>query len=146
MSEQPYFQIPVQVRFRDIDALGHVNNAVVFTYYEEGRKQFFMEHFSTLDATDFNFILAHIRCDYHRPIRMHDQPLLQIAVGAIGSKSFTFKYRLVDHNDHEMVWTTGESVQVCYDYHKNQSVGLPAEMRSLLARYQSRAGHGPNQD
>jgi len=62
----------IQVRFADIDAMGHVNNAVHLIYFEEGRKAFLREVLDIVDPSDYPFILAKISCEYKRPIRLED--------------------------------------------------------------------------
>ena len=81
--EQPnVFTVPVEIRFKDLDALGHVNHAVFITYFEEGRKAFFLKHFDVGESTEFNFIMAHVRCDYLKPITLtHERVNLQMWVG-----------------------------------------------------------------
>ena len=41
MNQPPAFSTNIDVRFRDLDALGHMNNGVFFTYLEEGHKNLF---------------------------------------------------------------------------------------------------------
>jgi len=135
MHSDKLFSTNIEVRFRDLDALGHVNNAVYFTYFEEGRKYFSKKVFGVSDISDFKFIMAHIQCDYIRPIQFNDHVILQMWVKNIGTKSFSFEYRLVDFSDEAMVYATGKSIQVCYDYEKNRSIEVPAEMREKLTRY-----------
>jgi len=129
------FSTNIDVRFSDIDALGHVNNAVFFTYFEEGRKHFSKKVFSVSDISDFKFIMAHIRCDFLRPIRFNDHVILQMWVKDIGTKSFSFEYRIVDFSDETRVFAAGESTQVCYDYDKNRSIEVSVKMRERLTRY-----------
>jgi len=133
-SDKP-FSTNIEVRFSDIDALGHVNNAVFFTYFEEGRKHFSKKVFGVVDISDFKFIMAHIQCDFIRPIQFNDHVILQMWVKDIGTKSFSFEYRLVDPSDETRVYAAGESIQVCYDYEKNKSIEVPAKMRERLTRY-----------
>jgi len=128
------FATPVPVRFRDLDAMGHVNNAVYFTYFEEGRKGFFLG-FNPDESQAFNFILARITCDYLRPAGLKSSLVVQIRVTDIGRKSFQLEYRLVDAADAAVVYAKGESVQVCYDYGKNTSIEVPEDMREKLAGY-----------
>jgi acyl-CoA thioester hydrolase len=125
----------IEVRFSDLDAMGHVNNAVFFTYFEEGRKHFSKKMFNVSDISDFRFIMAQIRCDFIRPIRFKDQVILQMWVKNIGTKSFSFEYRLIDFFDETKVYATGESTQVCYDYEKNKSIVVPEKMREALTGY-----------
>ena len=135
MHSDKLFSINIEVRFRDLDALGHMNNAVYFTYFEEGRKYFSKKEFGISGISDFKFIMAHIQCDFIRPIQFNDHVILQMWVKDIGTKSFSFEYRLVDFSDEAMVYATGESIQVCYDYEKNRSIEVPAKMREGLTRY-----------
>lgn len=135
MHSDKLFTANIEVRFSDLDAMGHVNNAVFFTYFEEGRKHFSKKVFNVSDISDFKFIMAHIRCDFIRPIRFNDQVILQMRVKDIGTKSFSFEYRLVDFLDETKVYAAGESTQVCYDYEKNRSIEVPAKMRENLTRY-----------
>src|SRR5215467_11255558 len=73
-----HFWVPVEVRYSDLDAQGHVNNATFFTYFEQGRVAFFAElrarhttHQSTMPGThapDLPFVIANASCVYLRPI------------------------------------------------------------------------------
>lgn len=130
------FTTPIPVRFRDLDAMGHVNNAVYFTYFEEGRKDFFLG-FNTDKNQAFNFILARITCDYLRPVGLTSNLVVQIRVTEIGRKSFQLGYRLVDAKDESVVYAEGVSVQVCYDYGKDTSIEVPEDMREKLTGYVS---------
>ena len=56
MHSDKLFSTKIDVRFSDLDALGHVNNAVFFTYFEEGRKYFSKKVFNVADISDFKFI------------------------------------------------------------------------------------------
>lgn len=135
MHPDNLFSTNIEVRFRDLDAMGHVNNAVYFTYFEESRKYFSKKVLGVSDISDFKFIMAHIQCDFIKSIRFNDHVILQMWVKDIGTKSFSFDYRLVDFYDEAKVYATGESVQVCYDYEKNRSIEIPAKMRERLTRY-----------
>ena len=137
MENKPIIEIPIEVRFKDLDAMGHVNNAVYFTYFEEGRKHLFFNHLQSKAQTAFNFILAHISCDYKRPIQLVDRPCLQVFVTKIGTKSFGLKYRIIDLAAEERIYAEGESVQVSYDYGRGRSVPLPDDIRKALKAYES---------
>ncbi len=76
------------VRFRDIDSMGHVDNAVFFTYFEEGRKKFLRLLFNIVKPEEYNFILAHISCDFLNPIKISDPISLQLWVGEICQRKF----------------------------------------------------------
>jgi acyl-CoA thioester hydrolase len=135
MHSDKVFSINIEVRFRDLDALGHVNNSVFFTYFEEGRKHFSNKVFDVSDSSDFEFIMAHIRCDFIRPIRLNDHVILHMWVKDIGTKSFSFEYLIVDFSVNTKIYAAGESTQVWYDYDKNRSVEVPVMMRERMTRY-----------
>jgi len=135
MAENKIFSTDIEVRFRDLDAMGHVNNAVFFTYFEHGRLQFFYSDAQADKFPGFSFILAHISCDYVQPVTLNEKLAVQIRVGTIGGKSFTFRYKLVDRSDALKVYATGESVQVCFDYQNNASVPIPRELKEKLSDY-----------
>ena len=138
MKTKPIVEVDIEVRFRDVDAMGHVNNAVYFTYFEEGRKHLFFKHLQSQEQAGFNFILAHISCDYKQPIQMVDHPRLALFVDKIGTKSFGLEYRLTDIHAEERVYAVGESIQVSYDYGQGRSVPLPGDIRKALTAYENR--------
>ncbi len=135
MTGGDLFSIGIDVRFRDLDAMGHVNNAVMFTYFEEGRKHFFFGAFKGASLKDFNFILASIRCDYLHPVRLEDKPRLWMWVEDIGRKSFSLAYRLTADGDKDFVFARGRSVQVCYDYSSGRSIPVSDRMREVLEQH-----------
>ncbi|VEN75087.1 Acyl-CoA thioesterase [Candidatus Desulfarcum epimagneticum] len=124
--------VPIPVRFSDLDAMNHVNNAVFFTYFEEGRKFLFHD---LEDFQDFSFILGSIDCRYIRPVTLESRLQLEIGVDKIGTKSFDLLYRLADASDPSIVFATGRSTQVWYDYEKNLSVEIGEAERKKLEKY-----------
>lgn len=129
------FKTEINVRFRDIDGMGHVNNAVFFTYFEEGRKAFFQNISKDSGHAIFPFILAHIGCDFLSPVRLNTRLSLEMWVKEVGNKSFELGYCLVDLTDASITYAKGESVQVCFDYEKNKSMAVSAELKQKLIEY-----------
>jgi acyl-CoA thioester hydrolase len=127
------FKLDINVRFRDLDALGHVNNSVYFTYFEEGRTTLFRTVFGD---DSLRFILAHACCDYVRPATLNDRLTLNMSVGKIGTKSFELQYELTDRKDTGTVFAKGESIQVCFDYEQNRSVPVSEALKDQLLDYQ----------
>ena len=136
MNQDKLFSTNIEVRFRDLDAIGHVNNAVFFTYFEQGRNAFFHDVFQVSDPFDLPFILAHITCDYLKPVKFSDKVTLQMWVGEIKNKSFDFRYKLVDLLDESIVYAKGESVQVTFDHKQNKTMVVSEELRKRLLGYQ----------
>ncbi len=125
----------LDVRFRDCDAMGHVNNAVYFTYFEQAR----FKHWRAL----WNFgeerfpgpgvILARAECDYKSPARYGDVLEVRLAVSHLGRTSFTYDYEIVSVDDGRTI-ATGKSVQVMFDYDKGTPVPIPDDIRALLRK------------
>ncbi len=129
------FTINIPIRFKDIDYMGHVNNAVFFTFFEEGRKAFFYEIIKISNLDNFNFILAHSSCDFLKPVKMNDQIALQLWIDNMGNKSFTFIYKLISRKDDSVVYAKGKSVQVFFDYKKNRTIPIPKEFYDKVSEY-----------
>jgi acyl-CoA thioester hydrolase len=128
-------KIPIEVRFRDIDAMRYVNNAVYFTYFEEARKEFLNSAFKIYEPSSYFFILASIGCEFIKPIQLGDKIAVHIWIGTIGNKSFSFKYLITDSIDKTIVYAKGESVQVYYDYNKNVAMPIPDDIKNILKEY-----------
>ncbi len=135
MDRTKNFILDLSIRFRDIDSMGHVNNAVYFTFFEHGRVEFFKKVFRTVDLKDIDIIIGHIRCDYLAPIRLMDEVSLHQWVSKIGRKSFEFRYDLVSQAEDSLIYAKGTSVQVFYDYEKDSSGIIPDQYRRKLEPY-----------
>lgn len=123
--------VPVQVRFRDLDAMGHVNNAVYLTYLELARVYYLRERFGTRRPGDIGFILARAEIDYRSPVALHEGLFVGIGVGEVRNRSFTFVYEIREAETGRLV-AEALTVQVMYDYAKNASVPIPEDVRQRL--------------
>ena len=102
MSDPVPVKLAIQIRWRDLDALGHVNNAVYLTYFELARLAYIRALLGadapidprTLLPADFQFILAEVTCHYRSPATLGDQLAATIWVSQVGRKSFVFEYRI----------------------------------------------------
>jgi acyl-CoA thioester hydrolase len=138
MKERKKIITDINIRFKDIDFMGHVNNAIYITYFEEGRKNFVASVFGLTSPETYSFILAHISCDYVKPVKLNDTVYLEIWVGEIGNKRFDFVYRLLKKgtDDNEpTVCAKGRSVQVFFDYKQNITMAIPEHIREKLTGY-----------
>jgi acyl-CoA thioester hydrolase len=137
MSKGKIITTNLNVRFRDLDALGHVNNAVFFTYFEQGRIHFFQQVFQISEPSDFNLILANISCKYLKPVKISDRLTLQLWVSKIGKKSFHLSYKVIDFADESVVYAVGESIQVWFDYEQNKTVEISKDQKKRLSAFLS---------
>lgn len=136
MARKNRFTVKQTIRFRDLDALGHVNNATYLTYMEEARKDFFNYLLDSNSPGDLPFILATISCSFIKPIRLIDNTLaVDLQVSHIGRKSFTFKHNIYRPQEPSWIFATGESVQVYYDHANNKSLEIPADFKTKIEKY-----------
>ncbi|MGN6176535.1 MAG: acyl-CoA thioesterase [Streptosporangiaceae bacterium] len=86
------FEHQVDVRWRDVDALGHVNHAVFLTYLEEGRDAFFAQ---TL-ASDPIYVVVRLEVDLRAEVRYPDRRVtVRIEVERLGTTSLTTRETIV---------------------------------------------------
>lgn len=127
----PAYSIPIEVRFNDIDGMGHVNNALFLTYLEHCRMRFFTEEAGSKSERDFPFILAHAAIDYRAPLKIGAQPIVKMWTSRIGGKSWDFDYEIKDKKT-AVVYATAKTVQVAYDYQLEKSDVLEGDLLALV--------------
>jgi acyl-CoA thioester hydrolase len=125
------FAVEVPVRFRDIDGMGHVNNAVFFTYMEQARSEWYRHLMGIKSVAEFDFILAHASCDFKEAIGFGETVVVTVTLTRIGGSSFRFAYE-VRSKQKGTLFATGESVQVCYDYGNKKPIPIPPAFRKKL--------------
>ena len=118
------------VRFRDLDPMGHVNNAVFLTYIESARAAFLQHLGAVQTLEDLAIIVARIEIDFRAPVRFGDESLadseLVREVEALVAEAADA------HADVDLV-AEAESVLVTYDYERREPVSIPAAWREKLA-------------
>jgi acyl-CoA thioester hydrolase len=125
------YEHEVEVRFRDCDPLGHVNNAVYLTYLEAARFAWWRSVFGASGLKDHGFIVARVEIDYRKPALPGDRLTVRLRVEAMGRSSFTVAYELLSTRTRELV-AEARSVQVAYDYAEACSVPMSDELRAKL--------------
>jgi len=124
-------------RFRDTDAMGHINNAVYVTYLEVARQAYWQALDSESDYRRVPFILAGVKIDFRSEALMKETLELALRCSWIGTKSFGFDYEIREKSARRLV-VEASSVQVCYDYTLKQSIAVPAELRRRLEAFEGR--------
>jgi acyl-CoA thioester hydrolase len=130
MPTKPAHTYRLDVRFRDCDAMGHVNHAVFFTYFEQCRLTFWRQltgSFSPLSRV----IVAHADCDYRAPAHFGDQLEVRMTIGELRKSSFDLSYDIVNVST-GLRLADGKTVMVTYDYAAGKSIPIPDETRRLL--------------
>ena len=110
-----------RVRFRDCDAMGHVNNAVYSTYLEEAR-------IGVLGGLS-DFILARMEIDFRAELRVGEDVEVRTRCARVGTKSFELEHELAADG---RVVAEARSVLVSYSYERGESIPVPDELRARL--------------
>jgi acyl-CoA thioester hydrolase len=125
-----WYVVPHQVEFRDVDAFGHVNNAVFFSYFEWARTLLWFEVAGFGGATDIGFIVAHARCDFRQQIEL--EPIdICIRFGEMRNTSFDTHYELRKHNG-GTVAATGKVTVVLFDWEQRAKIPISDELRRKM--------------
>ena len=119
-----------RVRFRDLDAVGHVNNAVFLTYIESARVAFLQHIGAATTLEDMSIIVARIEIDFRAPVGFGDEVEIAVRASRFGGKSFDLDYELRVGG---RIVAEAKSVLVGYDYGKGEAVEIPDEWRDKLA-------------
>jgi acyl-CoA thioester hydrolase len=129
-----WFVVPYHVLFGDIDAFGHVNNAVYFTYFEWGRTQLWFELTEWGGARDIGFILAHAECDFKKQLAL--EPIeIRTRIGELGASSIEFLCEI--RNGAGEVAATGRIVAVLFDWERGAKRPIGDDLRQKVARLQA---------
>lgn len=144
MTDQPRHRTRLEVRFRDVDAFGHVNNAVFFSYVEQARIRYLTEALE-LDAIQrLPLILARVEMDYRAPV-FYGEPLeVTSRIDWIGGTSFAMSHQVLAGDDAHVA-ADAETVLVAYDYATSRPMRVPGDWRRRFEALEGRPLDRPAQ-
>lgn len=133
-------RVAIPVRFGDLDAMGHVNNAMYLTYMETGRVSYFRD-LNLWDGAmprQIGPIMAKATIDYKLPVNLEDGAVdVFTRCLRLGHKSYEVEHRIVRYrNDQPELAAQGVIVLVAYDYRLGQSVPLLDVWRERILAYE----------
>ncbi len=147
---------PVQIRFRDLDPLAHVNNTVYFTYFEEARSHYlsqldqWMEQWPSEEEHQhqespqnpriqtgprghrFGMLVKEITCTFELPMVRGDNAEVGVRIARVGRTSYHMEHLIRDKNEHERIFATGRSVMVWCNYHTGRPHPIPPSLRKAF--------------
>ena len=132
--------LPIDVRFRDLDAFGHVNNAVILSYFETARMRYLIDLDLRLPQGGWNdlaFILAHIDCDFRKPIFFGQAVEIGSRITEIKRSSLRLEHRV--EADGELA-AEGYDILVHYNYADNHSMPISPETRAKIETFEQGDG------
>ncbi len=127
------FSVEIKVWFRDIDVLGHVNNATYFTYMETARIEYLSNLLGIKSPSEMRIIVARASCNFRSPASFGETLVVSCKPFKVGNRSWTYVYEIREKESGRLV-ADGETVQVMYDYRKRKSTQIPDYLRSKLMK------------
>jgi acyl-CoA thioester hydrolase len=143
-AAQYRYRLPVQVRFRDTDAMGHINNAVYLTYFESARAGYYRavtgRSFEGIDEHPVSLILARATVDFRAQAYFGETLLVACRTSWLGRSSFCTAYRITAAEDTVRgagrLIAEGETVLVTFDYAAQRPVPIPADLLAQLQAFE----------
>lgn len=128
--------LPIQIRFNDIDALGHVNNAVLSAYYDLGRIHYFQDiQKKRMDWNDPKLVIVNLELNFYSSIRVHDEVFVETKIYEFGNKSVKMIQRIIDKNN--VTKSTCRTILSGYDIKNDTSMVIPNDMKQIVNEYEN---------
>jgi acyl-CoA thioester hydrolase len=127
------FSIELPVQFRDIDVMGHVNNATYLQYMETARVELARRLGQVTSGFRASFIVASARCEFKKPIRDERQITVSVWVSRIGDRSWDLDYSIRGPRGTECA--IGRTTQVVYDYKTRSAFQISGRLKRELVKY-----------
>jgi len=124
------FSHPIDVRFRDLDPLGHVNHAVFVTYLEVARTEWWRRFLGGRPFESEGFLIARVEVDYRHPILFGERVEVELRCSAVGTRSFTLHFRVLGPD--AQVRAEAQTVQVMFDFRTQQPRPIGPDLASWL--------------
>jgi acyl-CoA thioester hydrolase len=131
---QPLARVPMTVRWGDLDAFNHVNNATFLVYAQEAR----LAWLAGIDGPWFDEsmmpVVAAAQVNFRRQLAWPGRIVIELATSRVGTSSVTIMHRIVAEDDTDCVYADGEVVMVWIDPASGRSVPLPPAIRAACQR------------
>lgn len=139
MTDEYRHRTRVQVRFRDVDAFGHVNNAVFLSYVELARIRYLLDVLHPDEPFDrLPLILARVELDYRSPIAFGEEVDVETRIDRIGRTSFAMSHRMTAGPSARLVGDV-QTVLVAYDYQAARPIPVPDGWRASIGEHEQRS-------
>ena len=133
------YKTAIEIRFADLDMMGHVNNAIYFTYMEISRAKYWKQAINW-DWTKIGVVVAKASINYLKPIHLGDLVSVYIRTSRIGESSFDLEYLMVKKQfGKEVLCSTGSTVCVAYDYNTKAPMPIPQAERNKIIAFEQLA-------
>jgi acyl-CoA thioester hydrolase len=127
------FRIELPVQFRDIDVMGHVNNATYLQYMETARVELARSLGHVREGFRPGFIVASARCEFKKPISDERRVTVSVWVSRIGDHSWDLDYSI--HGPNGVEYAIGRTAVVAYNYKTISTVQISRKLKRDLEKY-----------
>ena len=127
------YRTELAVRWRDLDAFNHVNNAMYLRYLEEARLRWLITLEGPWMDADVAPVVAQALVNFKRPIAWPENVLVELLIDRIGNSSFTLGHRILSAKDESILYADGHVVMVWFDKRTEKSAPLPECVRAACA-------------
>jgi len=146
--ENPPVDRKLEVRYRDLDTLGHVNNAVFLEYFETVRFEYWWRIAEIIGVTEFvsgdlpgaQYVVAETTVRFKAPVFFGDILFGAATVPTIGNRSYSMDFELRTGESYEngTLVAEGSAAHVFYDPEKNEVMPRPEWLLSAAAKLEGR--------
>lgn len=128
-------RVPLQTRFADTDASGHINNVSYIAYFELARTRYFADIKGALNTFGQGWILGEVQCRYLAQGYFGDALEIRCGTSGIGRASFRTAYEIIN-SETDIVLARGMSITVHYDFKSKKTVRIDNDWRRYIARHE----------
>ncbi len=130
-------QLPVQIRFSDVDQYGHMNNSSYFSLYDLAKTAYMHDVFGNENWNKLGIVVANINADFLAPVFFSDKLMIETAVIHLGHKSFTLLQRAVNQTS-GVLKCQCRTVMVGYDVATKEPVEIPLDYKQAICQYEGK--------
>ena len=127
------FETRIAVRWGDMDAMGHVNNATYFRYMETARIDWFRSIGCVPDAQGEGPVIVNAFCNFYRQFEYPDEVLLKMYVSDPGRTTFESWATMEKVAEAGVVCAAGGATTIWVNFPQQKAVGLPDWIRAIVS-------------
>ena len=127
------FETHIAVRWGDMDAMGHVNNATYFRYMETARIDWFRSIGCVPDAQGEGPVIVNAFCNFYRQFEYPDEVLLKMYVSDPGRTTYESWATMEKVAEPGVVCAAGGATTIWVNFPQQKAVGLPDWIRAIVS-------------
>ena len=126
-------KLPLQLRFNDVDMMGHVNNAVIMEFFDYGKMKYFDDAEVYVEKEPITLVIVHYEVDFVGQILRGDHPEVWTKVVRFGNKSLEVLQYIVCDGEVKSICKT---IMSGYNREKQISEVIPERIKMAIERYE----------